>query len=97
MIDLKELRHRISGAPNHQGVVGPTWINPNEAMKLIDMLESAQKDAARYRFLKSRMLGVDFDWNDHGITALSFEMPDGRAYGGDCDQNIDAAMDATKD
>lgn len=50
------------------------------------------QEAARYRWLRDKMLGVDFDWNDSGLTALCFEMPDGCAYGGDCDQNIDAAM-----
>jgi len=50
MIDLKDLRRRISGAPDHQGVVGATWINPNEALRLLDMLEAAQKDAARLMF-----------------------------------------------
>lgn len=49
-------------------------------------------DAERYRWLRERMLGIDFDWNESGITALSFEMPDGCAYGGCCNQNIDAAM-----
>lgn len=51
-------------------------------------------DAARYRWLRERMLGIDFDWNESGITALSFEMPDGCAYGGCCNQNIDAARAA---
>ncbi|ARP89786.1 hypothetical protein CAL14_05380 [Bordetella genomosp. 9] len=54
--------------------------------------EANARDAARYRWLRARMLGVDFDWADAGITALFFEMPDGMAYGGDCDRNIDAAM-----
>jgi hypothetical protein len=54
--------------------------------------EDDARDAARYRWLRERMLGIDFDWADAGITALSFEMPDGMAYGGDCDRNIDAAM-----
>lgn len=53
--------------------------------------DSVLEDAARYRWLRERMLGIDFDWNESGITALSFEMPDGCAYGGCCNQNIDAA------
>lgn len=51
-----------------------------------------EQDAARYRWLRDKMLGVDFDWNESGLTALCFEMPDGCAYGGNCDQNIDNAM-----
>lgn len=46
MIDLKQLRRRISGEPNEQGVLGPTWLCPRESMKLIDALEAAQKDTA---------------------------------------------------
>ena len=56
--------------------------------------QGMEKDAARYRWLRNRMLGVDFDWCENGITALAFEMPDGCAYGSDCDQNIDAAIAA---
>lgn len=54
--------------------------------------DANEQDAARYRWLRDKMLGVDFDWNESGLTALCFEMPDGCAYGGNCDQNIDAAM-----
>ena len=52
------------------------------------------RDAERYRWLRNQMLGIDFDWCKNGITALAFEMPDGCAYGGDCDQNIDTAIAA---
>ena len=61
---------------------------------LLTELEAAREDAARYRWLRNRMLSVDFDWCDNGITAMAFEMPDGCAYGSDCDQNIDAAIAA---
>lgn len=50
MINLKELRRRIIGEPNDYGVLGPTWLCPREALKLIDALEAAQKDAARLMF-----------------------------------------------
>lgn len=59
-------------------------------------VQALRKDADRYRWLKEKMLGIDFDWQEAGITALSFEMPAGCAYGGDCDQNIDAAMEKQK-
>ncbi|VUZ28989.1 Uncharacterised protein [uncultured Comamonas sp.] len=52
------------------------------------------RDAARYRWLRNQMLGVDFDWCRNGITALVFEVPDGCAYGRNCDQSIDAAIAA---
>jgi hypothetical protein len=52
----------------------------------------ASADAERYRWLKSRMVGVNFDWDDEGMTALAFEMPDNLSFCADCDKNIDAAM-----
>lgn len=52
------------------------------------------RDAARYRWLRNQMLGVDFDWCGNGITALVFEVPDGCAYSRNCDQSIDAAIAA---
>ena len=54
--------------------------------------DANEQYAARYRWLRDKMLGVDFDWNESGLTVLCFEMPDGCAYGGNCDQNIDNAM-----
>lgn len=51
-------------------------------------------DAARYRWLRNQMLGVDFDWCGNGITALVFEVPDGCAYSSNCDQSIDTAIAA---
>ncbi|MCW8159022.1 hypothetical protein D7243_22915 [Stutzerimonas stutzeri] len=50
------------------------------------------QDAARYRYLRQHLLGVSFDWNGEGITALEFEMPAGIRIGADCDKNIDAAL-----
>ena len=78
----------------------PIWDDATIALREIKLGIAAQqariaeleKDAARYRWLRDKMLGVDFDWNESGLTALSFEMPEGCAYGGNCDQNIDAAM-----
>lgn len=86
MIDLKELRRRVSGEPTDQGVYGPTWLNPREAMALLGMLEAAEKDSARYRwlcdgngyFMEERML-------------CGYETDKDRA-----DSVIDAAMAATK-
>lgn len=54
--------------------------------------EDVAKDAERYRWLKSRMVGANFDWDGDGMVTLAFEMPDGCAFCADCDQNIDAAM-----
>lgn len=54
-------------------------------------------DAARYRWLASRFLAADFDWNESGKSAPIFEWPDNVAVGGDCDQNIDAALAASRE
>lgn len=76
---------------------GPYYMDHPDggSVTLEDQLQRMAKDAARYRWLRDKMLGVDFDWNESGLTALSFEMPDGCAYVGNCDQNIDNAMQAT--
>ena len=57
-------------------------------------LTDEQKDAARYRWLKARLMGADFDWNESGACALVFEWPEDVPVGVDCDQNIDAAIEA---
>jgi hypothetical protein len=62
------------------------------AAAIIMQREADARDAARYRWLRNQMLGVDFDWCGNGITALVFEVPDGCAYSRNCDQNIDAAV-----
>lgn len=54
--------------------------------------DDVAKDAERYRWLKSRMVGVNFDWDDEGMTALAFEMPDNLSFCADCDKNIDSAI-----
>lgn len=80
---FEELQYLALGMANH--------IDAQQA-RIAEM----EQDAARYRWLRDKMLGVDFDWNESGLTALSFEMPEGCAYGGNCDQNIDAAMQKDK-
>lgn len=57
-------------------------------------LTDDQKDAARYRWLKARLMGADFDWNESGACALVFEWPKDMPVGADCDQNIDTAIEA---
>ena len=51
-----------------------------------------EKDAARYRWLKNRLLGADFNWNETDLSVLVFEFPRDVGIGGNCDKNIDAAM-----
>jgi len=79
----------------------------NEAADEIDRLSGGQqadaktdepddvvKDAERYRWLRSRMCGADFDWNESGIYGLVFELPDDAKVSANCDKTIDAAMTA---
>lgn len=56
------------------------------------MVEPYKKDADRYRWLRDRLFGADFDWNESGTCALVFEWPKSVPVGGNCDMNIDAAM-----
>lgn len=56
-------------------------------------LTDEQKDAARYRWLKARLMGANFDWNESGACALVFEWPKDVPVGADCDQNIDTAIE----
>lgn len=100
MIDLKELRCRVSGEPTDQGVYGPTWLNPREAVALLDLLDAVTLDAARYEWLSRRVSGhgVCDGWaigfpTHLTIPASALAMKDPQAALGEA---IDAAMAATK-
>ena len=49
-------------------------------------------DAARYRWLRERLMAADFDWQERGECALVFVWPKDCAVSGNCDATIDAAM-----
>ena len=70
---------------------------PVVAQALIARLREAERDAARYRWLRSRLVGASFDWDEEGTTVLAFEMPPSLSIGADCDRNIDAAMQAARE
>lgn len=53
---------------------------------------AANEDAARYRWLRDRLIGADFDWNDSGTSALVFELPKEALISANCDKTIDDAM-----
>lgn len=59
-------------------------------------VDALKKDAERYRWLRQRMVGASFDWDDEGMVVLAFEMPAGLSIGADCDKNIDAALQGAK-
>lgn len=50
------------------------------------------RDAARYRWLRDRLMAADFDWQGSGDCALVFAWPKECAVSGNCDATIDAAM-----
>lgn len=51
-----------------------------------------EKDAARYRWLRERLMAADFDWQESGECALVFAWPKDCAVSGNCDATIDGAM-----
>lgn len=68
-------------------------VYPQVVIALISRLRAAERDAVRYRWLRQRLVGASFDWDDEGMAVLAFEMPDGVSIGADCDKNIDTAME----
>ena len=50
------------------------------------------QDAARWRWLRERLLAGDFDYGGDGTQALVFEMPQGFTVSADADFVIDVAM-----
>jgi hypothetical protein len=53
---------------------------------------SESQDAARYRFLRDRLLAADFDWNESGECVLVFRWPSTARVSADCDATVDEAM-----
>lgn len=99
MIDLRALRNRVSGIASDQGVCGPTWLNPREAVALLDMLEAAKLDAARYQWLRVQPNDCSAPRIDicHWTSEEGGSVNNGEGLRGDAaDAAIDAAMAATK-
>ena len=55
-------------------------------------VERLRKNSERYEWLAPRLLAADFDWNESGECVLIFSWPATVGVGGNCDQNIDAAL-----
>lgn len=81
MIDLKELRQRA---------IHKYGASAAEVIELLDMLDAAKLDAARYQWLR-RWKG-----QEHEPPFTVQHDPDGTLWGADLDHYIDAAMAATK-
>lgn len=68
--------------------------DPRPVLMMGDEPPDDAADAARYRWLKDRLLAADFDYMGEGITALVFEMPARLIVSSDCDETIDGAIRA---
>lgn len=51
-----------------------------------------QANAARYEYLRERLLAADFDYQESGECALIFSWPDDVPVSPDCDAIVDAAI-----
>lgn len=68
----------------------------DERDRLRAALAEAQRDAERYRWLKSRTMVAHFDFDDCGMCIVGFDIPKGTRVVADCDKTIDAAILAAK-
>lgn len=93
MRDEDAKRVAIRGAKYYRDAANALYTSPPPRKPWVGLTDE-QKDAARYRWLKARLMGADFDWNESGACALVFEWPKDVPVGVDCDQNIDAAIEA---
>jgi hypothetical protein len=68
-----------------------TTVMCDDIREAADEIEQLRADAARYRWLKDRFLGADFDWDEAGGQILMIEWSGGAVWG--ClDLTVDAAM-----
>lgn len=82
MIDFEKLRMKaIAGN-----------IASGDVLDLLDMLESAQKDAARITWMQEQYLCADFRYGEPACEVIVIEMPRGSRVCGDLRTDIDAAM-----
>ena len=85
---LKWLRYeRIDGVPDEERRRQCADIIERQAAEL----EQCRKDAARYRWLRSRTACADFDYGYSHATVLAFDWPRDARISGDIDWSIDLA------
>ena len=82
-IDLEKLRARVSGIPDSDGAIGPTWCAPTEVLELLDHIAALEKDAARYRKV-AKLKNV---W---GVLGDAYGLPSEEAGCGNLDESLDA-------
>jgi hypothetical protein len=72
--------------------------SPRQAAAMLRTLaaevEALRADAERYRYLRLRLVGADFDWAESGESVLIFKASPGVQVWADCDMTIDAARAA---
>ena len=61
--------------------------------ELRQQLSAAQADAERYRWLRDRLFGADWDWNGEGVPVVLFRWPESASIGANLDAAIDAATE----
>jgi hypothetical protein len=89
-------------SPAERIIAGIAWMADNEgygikdaARKLIDDMRREyvqgddSKDAERYRWLKKRYLGLDFEYGEKHESVILFRLGDGERFGMDLDGSID--------
>ena len=89
MIDLKNLRTQSENLATMRARY--FQISVDGAIELLDMLAAAQKDAARYQWLKNNHLRIWRSNLESNLGAESMDL-DFEAEGCDLDEAIDAAM-----
>jgi len=65
-----------------------------ENAKLLANLDAAEKDAARYQWLKARLLGVDWAFGDPSESVMLFTIPNTMRVSGNLDATLDTARTA---
>ena len=58
--------------------------------------DELKADAERYRWLRDRFFGADFDWNEEGVSCVLFKWPETAKIGANIDVAIDAAIAAAR-
>lgn len=90
MINLKKLREVLNNAVVKFGSDAVQEVSASTVLELLDMLEVAQKDAARYRWIRKNKVAhgetIDRIYQDQ-VVYFSFGL-----NGNNMDEAIDAAM-----
>jgi hypothetical protein len=87
MFDSEEMR-KLATDEKYSSV----QLSSKELRELLDEYDRRGLDAARYLWLRGRLMAADFDWQNSGECALVFSWPKDCSVSGNCDMTIDSAM-----